>query len=144
MIREGSIEEVLEIVPQIPEFEHPYGRSEFEERLKHNKSLILVSECDNKLQGFKCGYERDKTVASFYSWMGGVLPKHRRKGVAYALLGEMEAWCRQERYSYLQFKTLNKHRAMLLFALKSGFEITGLEDSTTDPEKRIWLTKKLN
>lgn len=142
MIRKGSIEEALEVASVIPEFSDLYSRDEFERRLGAGPSLVLIAEQNQHLVGFKCGYQRgDHTT--FYSWMGGVIPSARKGGVADAMLKEMEEWCINKRYKYLSFKTLNEHTAMLIFALKRGFEITGTEKSEKDERLRIWLTKQL-
>lgn len=138
MIREGSIEDVLEIVSQIPEFVNPYPIEEFKKRLNIH-SIILVAEIKHHLAGFKYGYEKDTTT--FYSWMGGVVPSFRRQGIASELLIEMERKCNEMGYQYLSFKTLNRHKNMLLFSLKNDFEIIDLERKREEP--RIWLRKKL-
>ncbi len=144
MIRKGTIEELLKILERIPEFEEPYDKSEFEKRLGNVKSLILIAESGSQLQGFKCGYQRDETQNTFYSWMGGVITEFRQLGIAKDLLFEMESWCREEKYSYLTFKTLNRHKSMLIFSIKHGFDILSVEESPKDPAKRIWLIKKLD
>ena len=104
MIREGSIDEILKVVAYIPEFKDPYSHEEFNKRLSCENSLILVAKEAGKWTGFKCGYEED--AGHFYSWMGGVVPAYRRKGVADKLLKEMEGWCRVRGYEKLKFKTL--------------------------------------
>ncbi|SNT06272.1 L-amino acid N-acyltransferase YncA [Ekhidna lutea] len=142
MIRKGEIDEILPIIEGIPEFKSPYSKEEFTKRLSATKSVVLIAEDDGKPVGFKCGYQRNSN-ASFYSWMGGVLPEFRGMGIAAALLKEMELWCRSKGYRYLTFKTLNEHKSMLIFALKYGFEIIDTERSSKDERIRIWLRKQL-
>ena len=142
MVREGTIDEALELISRIPEFREPYTRDEFERRLGNTASLVLVEEKDGKLRGFKCGYERDTKTETFYSWLGGVLPDYRRSAIASELLRAMEDWCRKNGYINLSFKTLNQHKSMLIFAIKNGFEIVNVMPKK-DEASRIWLTKKL-
>jgi len=125
----------------IPEFIKPYGKAEFQNRLSGTSSLILIAEEGSKPVGFKCGYELD--AGTFYSWMGGVLPEHRRFGFAAGLLHEMEYWCRTAGYRRLTFKTLNRHKGMLLFSIKKDFSIVKVESSKKDSQLRIWLAKDL-
>ena len=75
--------------------------------------------------------------------MGGVLPDWRRHGVAQLLAEQQEAWARNQGYSVVRFKTRNHCRAMLQFALRRGFNITGVEPRPNASENRIWLEKSL-
>ena len=143
MIRQGAVEDIIEVIKKIPEFENPYNEIEFRKRLDQNKSLILIYESEGEVRGFKCGYERYGINNSFYSWMGGVVPQFRNRQIAKKLLHEMEDWCRNKKYQFLTLKTLNRHKAMLIFSIKNSFEITRVEDSPKDGEKRIWLSKKI-
>ncbi len=141
-VRQGSIEEIVKLGNQIPEFRNPHQKKEYEHRLQ-TKHLILIAEANQKPVGFKCGYEREPSSGKFYSWMGGVLPDYRHLGAAKLLLEEMEEWCRREGYHALEFKTLNEHKSMLIFSIKYGFEIIAVIDSPKDKRKRIVLQKPL-
>ncbi len=142
LIREGDIDEVASLMQELPEFINPYSKEELKKRLL-NANLMLVAETDGTLVGFKCGYERDVGTRKFYSWLGGVLPEYRKKGVAKLLLEKMEEWCREHSYEVLEFKTFNEHKGMIIFALKSGFEIVDVRYSEKDDRKRIVLQKEL-
>ena len=52
-------------------------------------------------------------------------------------------WARAQGYNTVTFKTLNRHRAMLQFALRRGFNIIQVEPRATEEEYRIWLRRKL-
>ena len=79
----------------------------------------------------------------FYSWLGGVLLQYRRNGIAKALAEAQEVWAREQGYSCINFKTRNRHKDMLVFALKNSFQITGYEAREPLEESRIWLRKGL-
>ena len=115
-IKKGTIETAVRLSQQIAEFSEPYGIEAYESRLKNVNHLILTAFDESLPIGFKVGYERD---GYFYSWMGGVLPNYRGKGIAQQLADEQEAWAKQQNYPHITFKTRNRHRAMLLFALKN-------------------------
>ena len=142
-IRQGSIEEIVALSQKIPELKNPYGLEDYKRKF-NTKHIILVATAENQIVGFKCGYERDPDTKKFYSWMGGVLPEFRKSGAAKLLLHHMEKWCLDEGYQILEFKTLNEHKAMLIFSLKYGFEIIDVVNSDKDLRKRIVLQKKLN
>jgi GNAT superfamily N-acetyltransferase len=65
---------------------------------------------------------------NFYFWPGGVLPEYRRLGIASTLAQEQEDWAKQQGYSPVFFKTRNRRKAMLIFALKNGFDMAGFEE----------------
>lgn len=140
-IKKGTIETAVLLSQQIPEFSEPHGIEEYESRLKNVNYLILLAFDESLPIGFKVGYERE---GYFYSWMGGVLPNYRGKGIAQQLAAEQEAWAKQQNYPHITFKTRNRHRAMLLFALKNGFQIIDFEKRQDISENRIHLRKFLN
>ncbi len=142
LIRSGSISEVVAISQQVPELIDPYAEAVYRERLSDKPHLILVAELDGQLVGFKVGYEREAD-GSLYSWMGGVLPAARRSGVARALAQAQENWAREAGYHSIRFKTLNRHKAMLAFALDEGFYLLRVEPRVDPMESRIWLEKAI-
>ena len=139
-IHQGTIEEVVELSDLIPEFINPHRAAEYKRRLTNVPHLILIAKINEISAGFKVGYERD---GYFYSWMGGVLPNYRGKGIAKALLFEMENWTKAHNYPHLTFKTSNKMRSMLLFGLQYGFDVIDFEKREPDSESRILLRKNL-
>lgn len=141
IIREGSIAEVVALSMQIPEFKAPHQAEEYQKRLEGVPRLILVAESAGKIVGFKVGYAKGEQV--FYSWMGAVLPEFRQFGVAKALAVRQEEWARVQGFTCIQFKTRNRLKAMLQFALGNGFDIIGVEPRETLGEYRILLQKML-
>ncbi|MEM8894452.1 MAG: GNAT family N-acetyltransferase [Bacteroidota bacterium] len=141
IIRQGTIEEVVQVSRQIPEFENPAGADIYHTRLDNVDHLISIAE-SNKPCAFKVGYDRDAD-GSFYSWMGGVLPEARRKGIAQRLADEMEIYCRSKGYSTLKMKTRNEHKAMIQCAIRNGFHITGFKAYPDPMKSRILLEKPL-
>ncbi|WP_420581830.1 GNAT family N-acetyltransferase [Reichenbachiella sp.] len=141
-IREGTIEEVVKISNQIPEFDSPYGREEYLKRLDGKKYLIAIAKVENELAGFKVGYDKFGNT-SFYTWMGGVLPRFRKMGLAKALAGFQEQFAVEEGFDSVILKTRNRHKNMLHFAISSGFGIVGLEHRPEQSENRILLKKQL-
>lgn len=139
-IEEGTIDQAIAVSKAIPSFEAPPERAEYEKRLLGVPHLILVAYEAGQAAGFKVGYQRS---GYFYSWMGGVLPHFRRRGIAKALADYQEEWAKQNNYFSITFKTRNQHKAMLLFALKNGFDIIDFEEKESVATNRIWLRKAL-
>lgn len=139
-IKEADIETVVALSQQIPEFIQPHGAEEYYKRLTGVPHLILVAYIEDHPVAFKVGYEREDY---FYSWMGGVLPVYRRFGIAQALADAQETWARAQGHSHIIFKTRNSHKAMLLFAIKNGFNIIEIEKRDSVEDYRILLQKFL-
>ncbi|MEM8528456.1 MAG: GNAT family N-acetyltransferase [Bacteroidota bacterium] len=140
-IKQADIATVVQLSRRIPEFSNPYETEIYEEKLKNVSHLILMAYEDDLPIGFKVGYEREE--GSFYSWMGAVLPSHRRKGVAQRLADVQEDWARAKGYPSITFKTRNYLKAMLTFGINNGFNIFKIEEHETIEEYRIWLRKEL-
>ena len=141
-IREGAFQECVDLSSKIPEFNSPYKIEEYKKRCA-GKYLVLIAEIDNQSVGFKIGYDRFNN-GSFYSWMGGVLPKFRRMGVAYSLANFQEKWATKNEFSSILLKTRQKHDGMIAFSLNRGFIITEETQLTPTEETRIWMQKSLN
>jgi ribosomal protein S18 acetylase RimI-like enzyme len=141
-IREGAFQECVDLSSKIPEFNSPYKIEEYKKRCA-GKYLVLIAEIDNQSVGFKIGYDRFNN-GSFYSWMGGVLPKFRRMGVAYSLANFQEKWATKNEFSSILLKTRQNHDGMIAFSLNRGFIITEETQITPVEETRIWMEKLLN
>jgi predicted GNAT superfamily acetyltransferase len=111
-----------------------------EELGKKSKFLILFAVADGRVVGYKVGYE-DRTDR-FYSWLGGVHPAYRNRGIASELMRRQHAWCEQQGYSIIRTHTKNKWRNMLVLNIRHGFDIIGTyTDGKGEP--KIILEKRL-
>ena len=137
---ESDIATVVEISRQVTEFKDPYSAAVYQERLAGVPHLILVAKVGTEYAGFKVGYQREDYL---YSWMGGVVPKFRRMGIARALADAQESWAKEQGYATITFKTRNSNKGMLVFALTNGFDIIGFKERETIATNRILLRKDL-
>lgn len=139
-IVEGTPETVVALSKKIPELQNPYPIEEYQKRLNQTAHLILVALMDGQAVGFKVGYAREDY---FYSWMGGVLPAFRRRGIARFLADYQENWAKSKGYTTILFKTRNYLKGMLIFAVQNGFDIIGVEHQPDPGNNRILLRKQL-
>jgi predicted GNAT superfamily acetyltransferase len=102
--------------------------------------LVLVAFKQEKVIGFKIGYESD--YEEFYSWIGGVNPAYRNKGIGSTLMNMQHEWLKKRGYKIVTTQTKNKWRSMLILNLRYGFDIIG---TYTDEkgEPKIILQKRL-
>ena len=142
-IKKGSIEDAVAISNQIPELENPHGKEIYKTRMNGKKHLILIAYVEEKMVGFKVGYDKFEDGKNFYTWMGGILPDFRKKGIAAALAKKQETWIKQNGFQNVILKTRNKHQGMLIFAIKNNFKIIEIELKKNIEEHRILLKKKL-
>lgn len=93
---------------------------------RHHVTMAVAFH-EGHLVGFKIGYSKGKE--KYYSWLGGVDEKWRRKGIAIELMKIQHDWCRSKNYKLIETQTLNKWKEMLIFNLKSGFNLVGVCES---------------
>ena len=141
-LREASLAELLWVHERIPEFPGKASLDFYTERLKHRLHLALVAEKEGELLGFKVGYQSDKPD-TFYSWMGGVRPEFRGKGIATSLAEEQERWAKEQGFTSVFFKTRNRFPGMIQFGVKRGFKIVDLHPKGGVEDYRIVMWKEL-
>jgi predicted GNAT superfamily acetyltransferase len=102
--------------------------------------LVCVALSNDKVVGFKIGYEQGKE--EFYSWIGGVDSAYRQKGIGSTLMKMQHDWLKERGYQVVTTKTKNKWRNMLILNLRHGFDVIG---TYTDEkgETKILLKKQL-
>jgi predicted GNAT superfamily acetyltransferase len=140
LIKAATIEMAVRVSRMIEEFDNPDDASEYEKRLRNVPHCIFTAFVKEEVVGFKVGYERE---GYFYSWMGGVRCEWRRKGVAKALADRQEEWARQQGYTSVTFKTRNRLKPMMIFALRNGFNVVGVQEREDIRENRIIMRKEL-
>ena len=141
-IHEGKLDDAVMVSANVPEFDDPYVIPEYSNRLYSTTHLILTAYDDHNPIAFKIGYQRHFD-RSFYSWMGGVLPNYRRKGIANSLADHQETWAKKNGYNLIRMQTREKHKPMLALAINRGFQITNRIEKTSSSNSRIWMNKPL-
>ena len=130
VIKEASIAEAIAVQSEIPELGSRSSRERYEARLEGRRHLVLVAETDGRPVGYKVGYEHTPEV--FYSWLGGVVPASRGRGVATALRRRQEAWARSCGYERLRVKSMNRFPSMLRLLVGAGYSIISTEGAGDD------------
>ena len=96
----------------------------------------LIAFQNNKPVGFKIGYRYNETT--FYSWVGGVLPEHRKKGIAKKLAQKQELWAKENRFKKLRTKSMNQYKPMMILNLKNGFNIISVYTNDSEQTKVVF------
>jgi len=123
-------------------FPKHFTRDVFERQLGHRRGLcVLLAYRGGECCGYKVGYEHSERV--FYSFSGGVLPIHRRQGVARALMAEQHRVACELGYTVVRTHTKNRYREMLILNLGAGFDITGVSFQGGEREPTIVMERRL-
>lgn len=100
---------------------------------------IWAAFAEGRLVGFKAGYAM--TQKKFCSWLGGVLPEHRRRGVASTLMERQHQGLARSGYFTVETATNQENLAMAGVNLRHGLSICGLR---TEPHRvQILFSKAL-
>ncbi|GAE32534.1 GNAT family N-acetyltransferase [Alkalihalobacillus hemicellulosilyticus] len=83
--------------------------------------IVHLALHQSKPVGYKIGYELDNKT--FYSWLGGVDPIYRKRGIAAKLMEKQHTTLKELGYEKVQTKTMNRWRQMLLLNIKMGFDV---------------------
>lgn len=126
-IQDSIIEEVIAVCAQIPEFDKPYSKNEYQTRLQNRTVLLQYIYVEDELAGFKLGYSTQDN--HFYSWLGGILPDFRKLGLAELLLKDQELWVSTQGFTAIEVKTLNRFGAMLSMLVKHSYEIMSVDSN---------------
>lgn len=141
LIEQGSIDDILFIDAQIPEFDGRNTCERLNERLRDTPHLILLAKIDGHIVGYKVGYQISST--EFYSWLGGVIPSHRQQGVASELRLYQEKWARTSGYQAITVKSMNAYPNMLRLLISSGYQIIGYEPGSNPTNGKIVFQREL-
>ena len=80
-------------------------------RLQNMPDLSSITARDgNQLVGFKLGYAA--TSKRYYSWLGGVHPEHRRRGIALALMERQHEWIKSRGYQVIETEVAQANHGM--------------------------------
>jgi GNAT superfamily N-acetyltransferase len=108
---------------------------------RHN-ILQMVARIDDKPVGFALGFELKPGV--FFSWFYGVLPEHRRQGIASQLIDAVHGWARLNDYDSIRFECHNQHRPMLHLGIALGYDIVGIRWDPDRSANLVLFQKMLN
>lgn len=89
----------------------------------HTGLQVWLAIADERVVGCKLGYERKP--GHYYSWLGGVHPDFRGRGMAAGLMQRQHDWGQLNHYHTLRTQTYNQWRSMLILNLRFGFDIIG-------------------
>ena len=147
-----KIEVIEEVSPEVCQsiekleksvFPNTYRPGRFTNEAPNKVGLLglIVRNSSGEMVAYKVGYQLKPNT--FYSWVGGVHPRHRGQGLASKLMEYQHQLLREKKMAYVRTKTRMSFRRMLIMNLKHGFDITGLSYKSSISGLIIQLEKKL-
>ena len=101
-------------------------------RLTNMPDITVFSAIsDGNLVGFKIGYAASHKL--YYSWLGGVAPEFRRKGIANRLMEIQHDWLMSSEYQIVETYPHQNNNLMIQLNINSGFKITGNFQKGNEP-----------
>ncbi len=137
----GTIEDVVLIDAQIPEFTTKTTAEAMRQRLDGKPHLLLIAKQNGMPVGYKLGYALSDS--EFYSWHGAVVPDFRKMGIATQLREYQERWAQQQGYGRITVRSMNKFPGMLQLLISSGYQIAGYIDEGSPSKSKILFAKEL-
>jgi len=109
-------------------------------RLSHMpEASVFCAGSQGRLVGFKAGYAM--TERKYYSWLGGVHPDFRRRGIASVLMDRQHRWLVERGYAVVETAANQENHAMAQANLRRGFSVCGVR---TEPHRvQILYSKEL-
>ncbi len=109
-------------------------------RLTHMPRVTVFTALeDGETVAFKAGYALSET--RYYSWLGGVHPAQRRRGIGLALMKAQHEWTRRAGFREIETITAHSNQGMLALNGAHGFGAVGRRTSRYGPQ--IILRKQL-
>ncbi|MDZ7686979.1 MAG: GNAT family N-acetyltransferase [Gammaproteobacteria bacterium] len=94
-------------------------------RLTRMPDVTVFVATDWRATGrLKAGYAA--TENRYYSWLGGVDPDYRGRGIAGELMAQQHAWLKQTDFKLVETHVAQANDAMVALNLKHGLRITGM------------------
>jgi ribosomal protein S18 acetylase RimI-like enzyme len=123
----------LEVFPTLDEADSAW-------RLAHLPDVsCFEARQGDRLVGFKTGYA--VTSKRFYSWLGGVHPDFRRRGIAGELMRRQHLWLSERGYQEVETRVDASNEVMAWLNMAVGYSAIGAID--VDGEARLICRKRL-
>ncbi len=120
-------------------FEKPYSLAKIANKLQSKKHiLILIYYHEDIPVAFKVGYEKTE---KFHSWIGGVDPLHRRKGLAKKLMFKQHQLLKDLGFTIVSTYTDDRFPEMIKLNLQCGFQLVDRKICVNGLEKLIFEKK---
>jgi len=84
----------------------------------------LLAIAAGSIVGYKVGYA--KSQRKYYSWLGGVDPEFRRRGIASELMQRQHEWIAARGYTVVETAADQNNTAMAQVNLRHGFSVCGV------------------
>lgn len=114
-------------------------KNEIKSILKSKNSIVLLSECNNKLVGYLGAYGRSQAKIKHITTISiGILQEYVGIGIGTMLFEKLEEWAKSKKIHRLELTVMENNPSGQALYKKMGFEIEGIKrDSICINDKYI-------
>ncbi len=140
-VEPASVDAAQRVHARIPEFDEGRLDDKYADKAVDDRDpLVLVADREGTAAGYLVAYDRHGD-GSYYVWMAGVVPDHRREGVMTALFRRTEDVAADRGYDAVTCKTRNARRGMRQFLVVHGYDVCEFEPVGDLPRHEILHVK---
>jgi ribosomal protein S18 acetylase RimI-like enzyme len=140
-IRPGTVEELVRLALQIPEFADPYKLASNGGVVTQDLDCILIAEVAGARAGFRASYKYSADTCAV--WLSGVLTAYRGRGIYTALYCHQDSLLKSQGVRYLRTHVRNSNRRMMKILIEKGFDIIEVLPEETVGLNKIVFLKQL-
>lgn len=121
----------------------PWNSAQFKEEFAGIPAtrFFLVAEEDNAIVGYAGCFAPGEDIEADILTVG-VLPSHRRKGIAREFIAEMESWCRQRKASAMMLEVEISNEAAITLYQSLGYIKISIRMDYYGPGKDAQVMRK--
>lgn len=143
VIKKGTIDHILSVNKNIPEFSVYFTREDFQKKLGGENSLILIAFNGDIPIAFMAGWI-DIYNELYEVWVAGVHKDYRGHGIADLLLSSTESWVRSKNINRIIADVNQRNMGMVIKHLKNGYYITGIKFNKSASTSKVFFEKLLD
>lgn len=142
-IKQGSIDDLVDVTKQIKEFEVHFSKRHFTNILKEKSYSIMVAYDASKPVGYTCGYINSHN-GWFENWVSAVLKPYRKQGIMSLLYKQQEKWVKIKGINRIVGDINQRNISMLILCLKAGYYISGYKFDNNIKTSKVFVEKNLS
>jgi GNAT superfamily N-acetyltransferase len=141
IVGQDDLPVIVDLYNQV--YRPPRDLESFRRRFQGRYNILqMIARIKDLPVGFFMGFELKPTT--FFAWFYGVLPDHRRQGIATQLMEAVHEWARENEYESVRLECHNSARSMLHLAIALEYIVAGIRWDPDRGDNLVIFEKTLN
>jgi GNAT superfamily N-acetyltransferase len=141
IVGQDDLPVIVDLYNQV--YRPPRDLESFRRRFQGRYNVLqMIARIKDRPVGFFMGFELKPTT--FFAWFYGVLPDHRRQGIATQLMEAVHEWARENEYESVRLECHNSARPMLHLAIELEYIVAGIRWDPDRGDNLVIFEKTLN